>query len=676
MANVISFIPKRGSDAESNLFDFIAMCRDELTVFGADLDWNSNYWPRSRVTFGNLDAGKKRNPGSCSTMQQPFLEFAKAYHRYKQGMRPAIANIEMRALKCLERALVEVKLPPSIGNAKSFVFDRAAVLSSEAYTSGVAYRTGRELETIAKFLVEKRFVNGLLPWKNTISRPRDTVRTGIKARELREKKLPPDELLNALATIFASNPVIERDIFTSSVVALLLCAPSRASEVLSLPANCEVVEYKRDCTSAYGWRFFTSKGGVPTIKWIPDVMVPIAKEAIRRIRQMTEDGRQLAAWLEDHPDKCFRHANCPDVEEDQSLDEHQIGAILGISMNTSVPVDAGYLRWKLSRFGLRRENYHYTMHDLNGWIRARLPKTFPWFDEKRTLKFRDALFCMRARQLRTDMGSSPVLLWRPSVNILNDDLGHRESQPGYFAPNIFVRNAAHLGVATGKITSHQFRHHLNTVAQRGGLAQSEIAKWSGRADPRQNRVYNHMSEHELAGMLREHSAMLPLGSSLSEASKDLAAKMPLTRQEFNMLTVPTVHVTEFGFCVHDFVMSPCQRFRDCLNCTEHVCLKGEHRLLRLKEQLGITRDQVHRAELGLQEGSVGADRWLEVHKLTVNRLEQLVAVLEDPAVEDGAIIRLNNDKQFSPARRATEAGVDDSTSPVPVLPDASGDDDG
>lgn len=676
MTDVLPFVPRHDRDANSNLHEFIRMCREDLTVFGDDLDWNSNYWAKSKVTFGNLDAGKRRKLENDSYMQQPFLDFAKAYHRYRQGMRPARHNIEMRALKCLERALAETEVAPSVEHAKGFVFDRAAVLCVEFYAPGVAYRAGCELEAIAKFLVEKRLVSGLLPWRNALPRPVDTVRAGATARLLREKKLPADELLNALAAIFASNPTVDRDVFTSSMVALLMCAPSRCGEVLLLPARCEVTEEKRGGGLAHGWRFFTGKGGLPMIKWIPDVMVPIAKEAVSRVQRITGEARKLAAWLEDHPNEFFRHAGCPEVGEDDPLDEWQIASCLGCLGGDATMLKRANLRAELRRIGIDTRHRAFTLRDLNGWVRAHLPDTFPWFEAGHTLKFRDALFCMRARQLRTDMGSSPVVLWRPTVNTLNDDLGQREASPGYRLPNIFARNQVVLGEVTGKVTSHQFRHHLNTLAQRGGLAQSDIARWSGRADPKQNRVYNHMSEHELAGMLREYNPAFTLGASLSQVAEDLAMKMPMTRQEFNMLTVPTVHVTEFGFCAHDYVMSPCQRFRDCLNCTEHLCLKGDNRLIRLKDRLEIVREQVRRAEAELQEGSAGVDRWLEVHRLTVQRLEQLIAILEDPAVEDGAIVRLNNANQFSPFRRALEAAEVTNESSVPALPDLSGDDDG
>ena len=41
------------------------------------------------------------------------------------------------------------------------------------------------------------------------------------------------------------------------------------------------------------------------------------------------------------------------------------------------------------------------------------------------------------------------------------------------------------------LKTHQLRHYLNTLAQRGGLSEAEIAAWSGRADIRQSTVYDH-----------------------------------------------------------------------------------------------------------------------------------------------------------------------------------------
>ena len=107
MTNIIQFIPKHAINAAENLAEFIRLCREELTVFGSDLKWEQNYWPTARITFGNLDQ-KTRVLDPDKTMQQPFLDFAKAYFRYQQGHKPTQASSEIRALKCIERALFQL----------------------------------------------------------------------------------------------------------------------------------------------------------------------------------------------------------------------------------------------------------------------------------------------------------------------------------------------------------------------------------------------------------------------------------------------------------------------------------------------------------------------------------------------------------------------------------------
>lgn len=75
------------------------------------------------------------------------------------------------------------------------------------------------------------------------------------------------------------------------------------------------------------------------------------------------------------------------------------------------------------------------------------------------------------------MPKSPIMIWRPTSNTLNEDLQSRETSPGYSAPSIFDRRDFNeLSDQKLKANSHQFRHLLNTMAQRGGLSQIEIAR--------------------------------------------------------------------------------------------------------------------------------------------------------------------------------------------------------
>lgn len=637
---IVHFSPRRRVKAETNLSDFIHFCRHELTVLGADLDWDSNLWSAAGVTFGNIDQ-RSRTLLDRLTLTAPFLEFAKAYCRYHEGIKPKSAGRKLCALRCLERALLNCKGDSDVVRADLAAFDRAAVIAREYYSEGFAYMVGRELSLLAAFLTSMRFVLYPIAWANAIKRPNSAVRTGAKAKALRDRRLPEQDALDAMAAIFASNPTHPRDVFTSSVAAMLLCAPCRISELLALRADCEVWEEKKDGTRAYGWRFQPGKGGVPGIKWIPAPMESIACEAIARLRRVTGEARRLAAWLEDNPNRIFRHEGCPNISERQPLSRQQFHEALGLDR---LSADRRFL----VKRGLSSAEGAHTLLDLNRWAHERLPKGFPFRDAKRSVKCRDALFIFRQGQLRTDCKcpSALELSW-PDVNVFNNDVGARHNRRPIFNRHGYQRADG----TTYKITSHQFRHYLNTLAQRGGLGQAELARWSGRTDIRQNRAYDHMSEFELVDMLRDHNTDLRLDRPLQEISEQLAERLPMTRQEFNALSMPTAHVTEFGFCIHDYVMSPCQRFRDCLNCTEQVCIKGDRRLDRLRLRLQEVSGLVARAEEQIAQGTAGADRWYEIHLKTKNRLVELISILENRDIPDGTIVRLRDDEDFSPLRR-------------------------
>lgn len=60
-------------------------------------------------------------------------------------------------------------------------------------------------------------------------------------------------------------------------------------------------------------------------------MVGVAKTAIARTKMLSENARQLAKWIEIHPDKFYRHANCPDVADDEPLTMEQSCMALGLA---------------------------------------------------------------------------------------------------------------------------------------------------------------------------------------------------------------------------------------------------------------------------------------------------------------------------------------------------------
>jgi len=646
MAEIFYFKPKRELQAAQNINSFIDKCKNELTVFGSDLNWDHWEW-KGVMQFTKLGAarvGKKSD-----SLDEGFINFAKAYFRYQQGHRPTGAKNEKRALKSLESALLQFKGNADISGISISVLDEAAKLLRENYARATSYHGGRELERLAKFLTTNKLITSdVSNWKNPITRKKDEIQTGKEARTRREKKLPSTEALNALAEIFANGPQSNRDIFSSSTFAMLMCAPSRITEVLELPVDCEIEEKDSKGTVRYGWRFYSGKGYGGDIKWIPTEMVSVAKEAVKRIKSITEEGRDLAKWIENNPDKFYRHKHCPEILDHCTLTEQQIAQALGWKGGN------WRIRAKLKKKGAPAPH---TLNSLWQFIMGYQPKNFPWLNKKTRVKYSNALFCMTTKVFGASKVRPFPILWVPTCETFNNDLSPRESLSASHK-SIFDR----YGYLTTKgdrlkVTSHQARHLLNTIAQRGGLSNLEIAKWSGRADAKQNRVYNHMTEYEMVAQAEELDKGLTLFGPVGEPGKH----PPISIQEFNTLEKGPVHVTEYGICVHDYTLSPCEKFRDCINCSEQVCIKGnDERFKRIKSRLEEVEKQYQKALQAMKSGLAGADRWYEYHKNTLKRLRELIGIFDDPTVENGTLIKLKNDKEFSPLRRAVASRLSES----------------
>lgn len=645
MAEIFHFKPQKMLTAAENLDEFIAKCRDELTVFGADLDWKQAVWPKVAV-FAKLGV-TTRKPKTDDLQDDAFIDFSKAYFRYQQGHNPTKTRNEGKALRAIEAALLQVTRSADINGLSIAVLDEAVELSKQHYSEVAAYQCGREIERLAKFVTENRLISSNLQnWINPVKRVDDRNKTGKEAKKNREKKLPNEIALNALAEIFSNDSMHGRDVFTTSVFAMLMSAPSRITEVLELPVDCEVYEKDSDGVERYGWRFYAAKGYGGDVKWIPTVMVNVAKAAVTRAKVISKNSRELAKWIEDNPNKFYRHENCPNVSENFPLTMEQACKALGLAYGTKK-----VCRSSLHGRGLVKEDGIHTLNSLWQHVMSRLPKDFPWFSKEKGIKYSNALFALNKNQFHGNRGCIPVELHKPDATFFNNDLSLRESI-GVKHQSIFDRHG-YRGDNGERLylTSHQARHLLNTIAQRGGLSNLEIAKWSGRADIKQNRTYNHMTEYELVGMAERMDPSKELFGPVGDVEKYL----PATAQEFNTLEHAAVHVTEYGFCVHDYVMSPCEKYRDCVNCTEQVCIKGDdpEKLERIRTRLKKSERMLALAENAVKNGEIGADRWYQYHQKTVTRLLELVSILESPDIQDGAQVKLRGN-DFSQIRRVAE----------------------
>lgn len=643
-ADIAVFTPKAEIDASANLAAFVTMCRSQLTIFGADLRFDDMAWDVTDTT--QLKGhGKKRVRVYFSTqetvddilptqMAEPFVSFAKAYVRYMQGMRPTKnPAFRVTALRALDAALRQSgHLVPVMMDGDTF--NRAARAIAERLSGSTAYRVGSQLELIAKFMSENRLTAVPLSWRSAIKRPLDTVRVGQEFDKRRTEKMPSQAALEALPKTFqiATQP---KDVLFSSIAAILCSAPDRINEVLLLAESCEVHDKTSGGKDAYGLRWQPAKGADPMVKWIIPSMAPVVAEAIAKIRRLTEDARRIAQWYEFNPERLYLPHDLEHLRRQELLTMDEVQQVILLEEGS-----ASFARlWCTANNVLLIRNGSGVcarFADVEKAAIAQLPSGFPLLNTEVGLKYSEALIVVRRNELHSARGTFGCVIEPVSINQVNTALGTR-SEHGF--ESMFER----LGFTEPdgspiRVSTHQFRHYLNTLAQAGGMSQLDIAKWSGRLDVRQNEAYDHVSADQMVAKIRES---IGDESHMFGPLAKLPKNIPISRDEFARLKIPTAHTTDFGFCVHDYTMMPCERHADCINCNEHVCVKGdEGKAMMVKRRLQDAQELLVRAEAATVKGYYGADRWMEHHKKTVLRLIQLTEILDNPAVPTGSVIQL------------------------------------
>jgi hypothetical protein len=110
---------------------------------------------------------------------------------------------------------------------------------------------------------------------------------------------------------------------------------------------------------------------------------------------------------------------------------------------------------------------------------------------------------------------------------------------------------------------------------------------------------------------------------------------------------------------------------EILNSQKHyfVYKPNNLELICLKERYAIVEKLRDKAAQEIKEGTAGADRWYEIHDLTEKRLRELIGIMENPNIQNGAIIKLRNENEFSPLRRAIETKTKKNEPEQPLIED-------
>ncbi|OEE41238.1 hypothetical protein [Vibrio anguillarum] len=668
MSELIKFKPKHEFEHKLNLADFIELCKAYPHLPPAkssqdEYNYVSAYWT-GVVNFTKLGVNARKR-GKEYELDDSIMPFAKAYFTYQQSHAPTKPKNESKALRVIEQTLLQTHGTVDITQLKPATLDKAAQLARESYAPQAAYHCGVKLEVMCRFLCENKIVKKFT-WKNPVKRGEDTVeKVGEKGKEYREKKLPSDDALVAIAEVFSlgEESLSSRDIFTTSCIALLLAAPARGSELFYLNADCIEVVKDAKGKKQLGLRWFSGKGYGYEVEWVPECMWDVVQEAVERLRKLSSDARIFAKSVEEKAN----FIPCPaDITLNEKLTREQVSLALGLDVSLfeeyaevkgEAVVKTGLKTKKgqtssnqlLKKYGIARKHYEVTMTELNDVVREKLKENgFPFIAFKAgdgiKVKWSDALFAQMVNAFHDIKSTSTTELWMPTIGTINEDLAatKKKTKDGSSMANqrsLFERH----GYISMKVLSHQLRHLLNTMAKVGRMSDTLLTRWSGRADPKQTRVYNHQTPEQLNTKVRSIKQTNSNHSSLGIT--EFVVATPETLQEINADANITAHVTEFGVCIHSYVLNPCEKHRDCVNCEEQVCEKGDgEKLQRLKNKLAHEEFLLSGDQQAVDSGLVNAEAFVKKRLLTIERCKGLIEKLEDDSIPDGSLIKLAIDK--------------------------------
>lgn len=227
-----------------------------------------------------------------------------------------------------------------------------------------------------------------------------------------------------------------------------------------------------------------------------------------------------------------------------------------------------------------------------------------------------------------------------------------------------------------KITTHQPRHFLNTLAQSKHLSQTLIAFWSGRKKIDQNHWYNHIPKETL---IEAYVAMgeyapreIKLEGPLVEKVAVRARKEFISKDEALRLELGSIIATRYGLCRHNYALTPCPKDKDCIQCGENTFIKGDPgQIEEARKQLRISQMAVETCRRDMEDGEPGVERWLLKHERDAERWGRALDRLTDTALEDGTLITLPP-PEISQSKAGLSQQIHQAEAAATVVPDGDG----
>lgn len=496
---------------------------------------------------------------------------------------------------------------------------QAELLMRSCWRESTTYKRVVNIIVFTEFLAA-RGITPALYYRPQTPRVEDFNRHTIAGQQECHDRLPTDAVLHGLADIYREHATEPRDRLRIAGVAILVATGLRIGELLTMPVDCEVEEVRGD-RPRYGLRYFRekSRGGAKmfAVRWLTATGAELARQAVSEIRNITEATRHRARELESSPHR----VPIPGYHWAARMTANEVARALSrCSPPQQIPCH-------LDRTGVR-----YRASDVEHYLRS-LRVARLWTVDKRNGSFQmlsETLFVTFRNFFHPSRADAPLLVEPVVIQHISDFLSGRGG-----VRSVFERfDIREPDGSLCRVTSHQFRHWLNYVADKGGLPIDLQTRWFGREHPRDTEAYRHATVDERLAWVKEGMR----NGQLHGTKADAFFELPRSKRDvFLEAEIQAVHVTAFGLCLHDFAIDPCPYHLNCVRgCPDYLRTKGSsserHHLVQIQLE-------TERALASAKARGEIAKAWIAHCEETIGGVRTALAVDEDSASPDGFLVR-------------------------------------
>jgi hypothetical protein len=534
-------------------------------------------------------------------------------------------------------------------------FHRAEAILADRLAPATVYRMALQLQVLANTLASR----GIIPEpRYRPATPKPSGRGGhadldpTTGDDAGRHRLLSPAALEAIRTVYQDPQTPEDELLISLVALLIAGSGLRGNEVLTLPDTCEVTEGVVDEDGKdyrWGLRFFKEKspGGqrMLAVRGCTPAQQEIARHALERIRRITDAPRKRAAVLE------ANHPRVPLPEgTPEELTAAEVAALLGCSLAT---LGSPGVQRALPRRSGPRHRAIYLRSDVEAYLAAIRGPLDPVLETRGgpPARLSNSLCVVFKNFFHPGRGTNPLLVEGVTIQHLNDFLagryvrdpqGDRIRNGHRCKPQIRSvferRNLREADRSFVRLTTHDLRHWITTVAKRGGLSNADLMGLQNREHAGDLDRYTHLTARERIDWLKRGIQTGRIQGALAVLYFQIAEE---ERDAWLDAHVQAVHDTGIGYCTHDFSVEPCPFALNCLKqCPDYaVDLTDPKQKMQLVQLRDRTKQALQCAQNAVAEGIPRAESWARTHEETLQGAETALRAFETADPERLPIVR-------------------------------------